>query len=78
MLAAEDISVRAADEHLLAFNHQMRDIFGVVPHIASEPYLAYECKRYQLQLVQRLDRLAAQAEKVLAGKSAGFYEAPAL
>ena len=68
MLNAEQAARNAADEHKIAFDNQIQDKFGIIPNLSEESYLEVEIKRFELQLLQTLERLADRMEELLKGK----------
>ena len=63
MLRAEAAAFSANQYHLLAFEGQMRDIFGVAIKLPEEPYLEYEQKRFELQLLETLEGFLERVER---------------
>ena len=63
MLRAEEAAREAAEQHMLSFLQALLEGFGIIPNIAEEPYLEAEVKRFELQLLQTLERLAERIEK---------------
>jgi len=68
MRRSEQAARSAAAEHRLSFDKQIQEKFGIIPQINEEPYLEAEIKRFELQLLQTLERLANRMEKLLKGK----------
>lgn len=63
MLAANEKMREATDQHAYAFLSQMQQVFGVSVFPKDEPYLEYEQRRIELQLLQTLQRILERVER---------------
>lgn len=63
MLGAEDAARKAADEHLVTFTAQVSEKFGIIPHIADEPYLEAQIRRFELRLLEKLHKFLNMVER---------------